>query len=105
MTIHHYAQFFNNPYLVHERAVRHIVNYLAITSTYVDLPDGNLRLTTRRLVYRHDVEKFIEYYVDAEFAGGWEQAGADYAENVMSSTGYVITYVGCPVIWFSNSQT
>ena len=63
-------------------------------STYVDLPDGNWRLTTCGVVYRPNIEKGIECYIDANFAGGWDQADADNAENVMLHTRYVITYAG-----------
>ena len=90
---------------MHERAVRHITEYPATTSTYVDSPDGNLWLTTRGVVYRTNIEKGIECYVDANFSGGWSQADADNEENVMSRTGYIIMYAGCPVLWCSKSQT
>ena len=104
MTIHQCAQFFNNPRFVHEHAVRYIANYLASTSLYVYFPDGNRRLTTCRVVYRPNREKFIECSVDANFYGGWSQADADNAENVMFCMGYVITYAGCPVLWCSKLQ-
>ena len=39
MAVHQCARFYNNPHLVHERAVRLITKYFASTSTYVDLPD------------------------------------------------------------------
>ena len=71
--------FFNNPHLVHKCSVRHITKYLASTSTYVDLPDGNIRLTIRGVFYRSDIEKFIKCYVDANFSGGWAQEDADNA--------------------------
>ena len=32
------------------------------------------------------------------FSGGWSQLDADNAETIMSRTGYVITYAGCPVL-------
>ena len=48
-----------------------------ITSTYIDILDGNRRLSTYRLVYSPNKEKGIEFYVDAEFAGGLAQADAD----------------------------
>ena len=69
------------------------------------LPYGNRRLSTCGVVYKPDKEKGIEYYIDAEFSGGWDQAYSDNAENVMSCTGYVITYAGCPVLWFSRLKT
>ena len=83
MSIHHCAHFFNNPHLVHERSIRRIAKYLAIMSTYVYLPDGYWRSTTCGVVYNPDIEKVIECYVDAKFAGVWDQKDADNAENVM----------------------
>ena len=91
--------------LVQKRAIRRIANYLASTSTHVDLPDDNLRLTTHGLVYRFDTEKGIECYVDAKFSGGWSQEDADNTENFLSFTGYVITCAGCPALWCSKLQT
>ena len=43
-------------------------------------------------------------YVDSDFAGGWDRADADNAENIMSHTGYAITHAGCPVLWCSKLQ-
>ena len=60
-------------------------------STYTIFPDVKIRLSTHGIVYRPDKEKYIECYVDADFAGGWSQVDADNAENPMSCTGYVIT--------------
>ena len=51
--------FFNNPHLVHKRAVRYIAKYLVSMSTYVDLPDGNQRLSTCRIFYSPNKEKCI----------------------------------------------
>ena len=79
-------------------AIRRITKYLASTYTHVDLTDRNLRLTTRKLVYRNDIEKGIDCYIDAEFEREWARADADNVENVMSCTGYEITYAGCPVL-------
>ena len=78
---------------------------LASTSTYVDLPDVNWQLTTRGIIYKPDIVKGIKCYVDADFSGGWAQADVDNAGNVMLHMGYIITYVGCPVLWCSKLQT
>ena len=105
MDVHQCALFYNNQFLVSERAVRHIVKYLTSTSTYVDLPYLNWRLTTCGLVYRPDIENVIDCYVDDEFYGGWDQADDSNAENVMSCTVYITTYTGCPLLWCSKLQT
>ena len=69
------------------------------------LPDINQRLTTRGVVYKPNIEKIIECYVDAKFSSGWYQSYADNEENVMLRMGYVITYSGFPVLWCSKLQT
>ena len=46
----------------------------------------------------------IECFVDADFAGDWSQADAKNADKVMSRTGYVIMYAGCPILWCSKLQ-
>ena len=89
MDVHQYASFCNKPRLVHKCSVRLIANYPASTSTNVDLPYVNWRLTTRGVVYRTDIEKCIECYVDANFAGGWDQADADNVEK------YHVAYLIC----------
>ena len=43
--------------------------------------------------------------MDADFAGGWNQADSNNAEAVMSQTGYVTMYAGNPLLWCSKLQT
>eukprot|EP00957_Ditylum_brightwellii_P037432 2831682-Ditylum_brightwellii.AAC.1 len=69
----------------HERAVWQIVKYLSVT-----LDCG--------IVYNPDPSLGIQCYVDANFAGSWAKADTDNSENVMSSTGFVLMYAGCPVL-------
>ena len=97
--------FCNIPRLVHKRSVRRISKYLAITSTYVDLPDINRQLTPYGFRYKTNIEIYIKSYVDANFSGEWDQADSDNTENFMSRTGYIITYTGCPVLWCIKLQT
>jgi hypothetical protein len=47
----------------------------------------------------------IECYVDADFSGGWNITTSADADNVMSGTGFVITYANCPIYWASCLQT
>ena len=79
MAVHQCAPFFNNPRLLHERAIIRITKYLVSTSTYVDLQDGNQWLTTCGVFYSLYKEKYIYYYLDADFSGVWFQADADNA--------------------------
>ena len=90
---------------MHERAIIIIAKYLARTSTYVYLPDGNWQLSTSGVVYRTNIEKGIDCYVYAGFAVGWAQADSDDEENIILCMEYVITYTGCPVLWCSKLQT
>jgi hypothetical protein len=39
----------------------------------------------------------IECYADADFAGGWNKTTSTDADNIMSRTGFVITYAICPI--------
>ena len=43
--------------------------------------------------------------MDADFAGSWDIGDSNNPENVMSRTGYIIQYAGCPVVWCSKLQT
>ena len=105
MAVHQYETFCNGPHLVQERAVRRITKYLASTSKYLDFLDIKQQLTTCGVVYKPDIGKVIKWYVDSDFYGGWAQSDADNAENIMSCTGYVITYTVCPVLCCSKLQT
>ena len=105
MAVHQCVQFCNNPRPVHKLSVRLIAKYLASTSTYVDLPYGNRRLTTRGVVYNPNIEKGIDCYVDAEFSSGWAQVDSNHAENVMLRTVYAIKHAVCSVLWCSKLQT
>ena len=47
----------------------------------------------------------MECHVDADFAGGWAQADARYADNVIPRNGIVIMYYNWPIYWQSYLQT
>ena len=64
----------------------------------VDNPD-------RGVIYTVDKSRGLEVYVDADFDCGWNMADSNNAYNVLSRTGFVIRYAGCPVIWSSKLQT
>ena len=52
-----------------------------------------------------DKDRGIECFVDASFAGDWMKERASDSLSVLSRTGYVIFYRGCPVTWVSKMQT
>ena len=52
-----------------------------------------------------DPSKGLACYVDADFAGGWSSGDHTNPECVLSRTGFVIMYAGCPITWCSKLQT
>ena len=78
--------------LLHEKAIKRLGRYLYHTKR-----EG--------IVYNPDTSKGLECYVDADFAGGWQQADSDDPDNVLSRTGMVIMYANCPIYWRSSLQT
>ena len=92
MATHQCARFNNNPKLSHERSLRRICKYLLGTQD-------------RGLVFKQDPSKGIECFVDADFSGNWNAVDSEDPENVLSRTGYIIYYAGCPIHWVSKLQT
>jgi hypothetical protein len=92
MATHQCARFNANPKLCHERAVKRICKYLAGT-----MNEG--------IIFRPDPSKGLECHVDADFAGGWSSGDHTNPEAVLSRTGFVISYAGCPVYWCSKLQS
>ena len=92
MAVHQCARFNNMPKLTHERAIKRICKYL-------------LGTMDKGIVYRPDPTKGLECHVDADFAGGWSSGDHTNPESVLSQTGFVISYAGCPIFWRSKLQT
>jgi hypothetical protein len=91
-TVHQCARFSNNPTALHEMAVKRIGQYL------LQSKDKGLCLTPK-----HDF--CLNMYVDADFAGLWHKDFAELRDcSLLSRTGYVITYCGCPIHWASKLQ-
>ena len=59
----------------------------------------------RGMVFRPDKSKGLELFVDADFAGNWQNASEEHPDNCLSRTGFIIRYNGCNVIWKSHLQT
>ncbi len=55
--------------------------------------------------YKVDLSKGLKCYVNADFAGGWDQKDLHDASNLMSRSGFVIKYADCPIYWSSKLQT
>ena len=78
--------------LCHERAVKRIVRYFLGTKD-------------KGLVFKADHKRGLECFVDTDFAGGWNKEDPGNPDNVLSRTGYVIFYAGCPMVFASRMQT
>ena len=90
--VHQAARFSIDPKLSHERAVHRIVKYLVGTAD-------------KGLLFRPNKDLGIVCHVDADFAGLWHKVDADKPTSVLSRTGYVVQYCGCPLVWMSKLQT
>ena len=51
------------------------------------------------------MDRGLECHVDADFAGGWSSGDTQNPEAMLSRTGFVISYDGCPIYWASKLQT
>ena len=80
MATHQLNRFCQDPGLSHEQATTRLGRYLSHTKH-------------RGIVYEPDKSMGIECYVDADFAGGWNITTSADADNIMSCTGFVITYM------------
>ena len=84
MVTHQCAHLNNKPKLSHERAVKRICKYL-------------LSSKNEGVIFKPDISKVLECHVDADFAGSWATGDGTQPETVLSRTGYIISYAGCPI--------
>ena len=89
---HQCARFCNDPKLLHETAMKRIGRYV-------------LGTLDKGIILKPDRSKNVECYVDADFAGNWTKEEAENSTNMLCRTGYVIWFMGCPIIWVSKLQT
>ncbi len=89
---HQCARFASNPKLSHERALKRIVRYLKGTAD-------------KGIIFSPDTSQGFQCFVDADFAGGFTPETSDDPVSVHSRTGYVIYFMGCPIVWVSKLQT
>jgi hypothetical protein len=92
MPVHQTACFCNDSELSHEQAITQNGQYL-------------LGKIEKGIKYKIDLSKGLECYVDADFAGGWDQTDPHDASNLMSCTGFVFKYADCPIYRSSKLQT
>mmetsp|Transcript_41992 Transcript_41992/g.101184 ORF Transcript_41992/g.101184 Transcript_41992/m.101184 type:complete len:1373 (+) Transcript_41992:2978-7096(+) len=92
MAVQQCARFCNDPKESHAAAVKRICRYLHQTRN-------------KGLCFKPDPTKGLECYVDADWAGSWQDRTSTDPLSARSRTGYIITYAGCPVVWASKLQT
>jgi len=91
-TVHQCARYSSNSTALHELAVKRIGRYLLATK------DKGLILHPT-----HDFK--LDMFIDADFAAMWHREYSELRECVLSFTGYIITYCGCPIHWASKLQS
>jgi hypothetical protein len=47
----------------------------------------------------------LDMFVDADFAGRWHKEYSHLRDSVLSCTGSVVTFCGCPITWASKLQS
>jgi hypothetical protein len=92
MAVHNCARFSVSPTYLHEQAVKRIGRYLFATKD-------------RGLIYKPASTETLDMYVDADFAGTWHKEFSHLRDSVLSRTGFVILYQGCPIHWGSKLQS
>ncbi|CAJ1954060.1 unnamed protein product [Cylindrotheca closterium] len=90
MAIQQCARFCNDPKESHAMAVKRICRYLYKTRHM-------------GLHFKPDKTKGLECFVDADWAGSWQDQTSTDPLSSQSGTGYI--YAGCPIVWASKLQT
>ena len=49
------------------------------------------------MIYRPDITRGLECYVDADFVGGWKDGNHDSLDSVFWRIGFVVLYAGFPI--------
>ena len=86
------ARFTHCPRKSHAVAIKRILRYLKGTSD-------------KGLILKPEVDYKLNCYVDADFAGLWGKEDDQDPVSVKSRSGFLITFMGCPIVWSSKLQT
>lgn len=90
--VHQCARYSHNPKQSHAKAIKCIIRYLQGTKD-------------KGMIFSPSSDFAVNCFVDADFAGLW---GIEYDQDpvsVKSRTGYLLTFMGCPLLWASKLQT
>ena len=86
------ARFTHCPRNSHALAVKRVVRYLQGTKE-------------KGLIMNPRGDFNVDCYVDADFAGLWKSEDPTDPISVKSRTGYIVTFMGCPLTWLSKLQS
>jgi hypothetical protein len=91
--VHNAARFSSDPKTSHSQAVKRIGRYLLGTKD-------------KGIIMTPDPSRSIEVFADADFCGLYNPDTALYDPvTARSRTGYVVKFMGCPIVWASKLQT
>jgi hypothetical protein len=90
--VHQCARFTHVPRQSHAVAVKRILRYLNSTKD-------------KGMTLRPNYNLTIDCFVDADFAGLWKAEDDQNPLCVKSRTGFLITFMGCPLHWMSKLQS
>jgi len=88
---HQCARFTSDPKMKHAKAIRWIARYLSGTKD-------------KGFIMTPNTSKSIEVYVDADFSGNWDREDSLNPDTERSRHGYIIKFMGCPIVWKSQLQ-
>jgi len=77
--------------VVYTKKVKHIDHYLYL-------------ICTQGIILCPQANHSLDAYVDANFARQWHQAYSYLCDCMLSQSGYVLVYCGCPISWTSKIQ-
>jgi hypothetical protein len=89
---HQCARFSTCPKKQHGEAIRWLGRYLKGTRD-------------KGTILRPTEGKDLEVFVDADFAGNWDQDEHEDRDTARSRHGFIVTYAGTPILWKSQLQT
>lgn len=90
--VHQCARFTHSPKHSHAIAVKRILRYLNSTKD-------------KGMTLKPTASLTIDCFVDADFAGLWKAEDDQDPLCVKSHTGFLITFMGCPLLWTSKLQS
>ena len=91
-TVHQCAKYSISPRESHGKAVKYIGQYLR--KTY-----------NKGLILRPDGSHQLHAYCDADVAGNWSPDYSHMQTSQLSCAGWIITFSGCPIHWYSKLES